>query len=221
MSDDDFDYSRPAREWPIPWMDKAAGHKDTAFSWAMGELILARIAEGETVKAITADPRMPAYCTVFRWMQVAPEFGERVAEMRAVLAHNRRGLREARRLARGPKRRSGRKSTFSALNAALVIEGIEAGKSLSEIVREPGRPSMKAIYAWLRDQPRFRDDFVQACLWREIELDIEVEAAIDEAWGTGIPTANKRIRAAQGRAGRLRPKLYRWLPAHLRPVEGV
>jgi hypothetical protein len=28
----------PARDWPIPPMDHAAGHKDTAFTWAMGRM---------------------------------------------------------------------------------------------------------------------------------------------------------------------------------------
>lgn len=75
-----------ARDRPIPYMDKGSGWKDSAFTWAMGELILARIADGETVKAITADPRMPAYCTVFQWMRVVPAFGEAVAEVRGRLA---------------------------------------------------------------------------------------------------------------------------------------
>src|SRR6478609_3017726 len=69
------------RDWPIPPMDKEAGWKETAFTWPMGQLILARIWAGETMTAITADPRMPAYCTVFRWMQVVPEFGEAVAQV--------------------------------------------------------------------------------------------------------------------------------------------
>src|SRR6185437_1403704 len=66
----------PARDWPIPPMDKEPGDKLSAFTWAMGRLILQRIADGETIKAITAHPKMPAYCTVYRWIHVHEEFGD-------------------------------------------------------------------------------------------------------------------------------------------------
>lgn len=38
------------RDWPVPSMDHGSGHKDTAFTWAMGELILARIRAGAALK---------------------------------------------------------------------------------------------------------------------------------------------------------------------------
>ena len=34
------------------------------------------------MKAITADPRMPAYCTVFQWVKVVPEFGDAYRQVR-------------------------------------------------------------------------------------------------------------------------------------------
>ena len=148
---------RPAREWPIPPMDHGAGDKDTAFTWAMGELILQRIADGDTVKAITADARMPAYCTVFRWMQVVPEFGDAVAQVRAELARLRRAARDAAADARlqaeidarrrGEKVRwwvSGRATTWTPERWEAVLAAIEDGASLSEVVRTSGMPSFKA-----------------------------------------------------------------------------
>ena len=63
-------------------MDHEAGGKPSAFSWEMVELILARIAAGETVKEITDDPRMPCYATVYRWTHVIPEFGAAWREVR-------------------------------------------------------------------------------------------------------------------------------------------
>jgi terminase small subunit-like protein len=203
---------RPAREWPIPPMDHGSGHKDTAFTWAMGNLILARIIEGETMKAITADPRMPAYCTVFRWMQVVPEFADAVRQVRAALATNRLNDREAHRLARGPKRRSGRKSTYSDLTGEIICDAIAQGASLSEIVARPGMPSFKAIYTWLRDQPQFREVFIEACDHRDRLLAFQAEAAIEEVFEIGIPAAQAKINALKARAGRLRPKLYRASP---------
>ena len=70
----------------IPDMDHTPGFKESAFSWAMARVILWHIAQGHTVRRITRDPKLPAYCTVFQWMKVVPEFGEAVAEARAKLA---------------------------------------------------------------------------------------------------------------------------------------
>src|SRR5882724_140626 len=76
----------PAKDWPIPPMDHEAGDKPSAFTWAMGRLILQRMGDRETMKAITADPAMPAYCTVFQWVKVVPEFGDAYRRVRAMLA---------------------------------------------------------------------------------------------------------------------------------------
>ena len=67
-------------------MDHAPGWKASAFSWDMGRLILARVAAGETVKAITADPRMPSYCTVYRWTKMIPAFGDKWWALRERMA---------------------------------------------------------------------------------------------------------------------------------------
>src|SRR5258705_9251638 len=75
----------PAKDWPIPPMDHAPGDKPSAFSWAMGHLILQRMGDRETMKAITAGSGMPAYCTVFRWVKMVPEFGDAYREVRATL----------------------------------------------------------------------------------------------------------------------------------------
>lgn len=208
MSDDDI-YLRPAREWPIPPMDKAPGDKPSAFTWEMGHLILERIAEGDTMRAITADPRMPAYCTVFRWMQVVPPFGREVRKVRARLARARRAARDRARASKAPARRGGRRSTYSEAVAEALLERIEDGASVSEVVREPGMPSFKALYAWLRARPDFRDAFIEACRRRHVGFVVEIDTAIDDVVLTGKAAAGARIRALEGRAGRLTPKLYR------------
>lgn len=202
-------YRHPAREWPIPPMDKGSGWKDTAFTWAMGNLILQRIADGDTMKAITADPRMPAYCTVFRWMQVVPEFGQAVADVRARLAEMRQAERDALRRARGPRRRSGRRSTLSAERAGRLLAALRDGASLSEVVAEPGAPSFRVVYRALRNCPGFRAAFVDCCDWRNGWLRFKAELVVDQVFAIGIPAANAKIRALNARAGQLTPKLYR------------
>jgi hypothetical protein len=205
---------RPAREWPIPPMDKQSGWKDSAFTWAMGELILQRIAEGESVKAITAHPDMPAYCTVFRWMQVVPEFGEAVAEVRAGLARIRQARADAKRRARGRRRNgAGQREQASAELLGWFLDALRDGASVSEAVAQRGAPSFKVVYSRVQKCPGFREAFVDACEWRDIMLECERERAADGVFMTGIPAANAALRAVAARRGRLRPKLYRRLPA--------
>lgn len=204
--------TRPAREWPIPPMDHRSGRKDTAFTWAMGDFILARIADGETMKAITADARMPAYCTVFRWMQVVPEFGEAVAELRGLMAQARMAERDACRRARKGRRRGGRRPICSAQALDRLLARVRDGASVSDAVAEPGAPSFRVLYTRVRGCPGFRAAFVDACDWRNGWLGFQAELVVDEVWEIGIPAANAKIGRLKARRGRLTPKLYRESP---------
>ncbi|HEY0650474.1 hypothetical protein, partial [Phenylobacterium sp.] len=184
--------------------------KDTAFTWAMGRLILQRIADGETVKAITAHPAMPAYCTVFRWMQVVPEFGEAVAEVRRLLAQQRLAYADAVRKARGRRRNgAGGQEQASAEVLGRFLDALWDGASVSEAVAQPGAPSFKVVYSRVRKCPGFRAAFVDACDYRDFRLELERHDVIDRVAATGIPAANAALREVDGRRGRLRPKLYR------------
>lgn len=49
--------------------------------------IVERISQGETLKAVCADPNMPAAGTVMRWEVQDKQFGELVAHARRVAAH--------------------------------------------------------------------------------------------------------------------------------------
>lgn len=198
-------------------MDKRSGWRDSAFTWAMGNLILARIADGETMKAITADARMPAYCTVFRWMQVIPEFGDRVAELRALMAQARQSERDARRRVRkanGRRRAGGQKPRVPAAALDALLARLRAGASVSEALAQPGAPSSKALYTRVRSCPGFRAAFTDACGWRNGWLGFQAELVVDEVWedGLGIPAANAKIAGLKARRGRLTPKLYREAP---------
>lgn len=217
-----FDYRRPAREWPIPAMDKEPGDKDTAFTWSMGRLILQRIAEGETVKQITADPRMPAYGTVFRWMNVVSEFGARVAEVRAGLAEQRRSYADAVRALKGRRRgRGGQRERVPAAALAGLLQAVRDGASVSEAVAARGAPSFKAVYSRVRKCPGFRAAFVDACGWRAMMLDIAAEEVAEDVMEMrmGIPQAVVARRALFARKGRLMPKLYREAPRGLGEVQ--
>jgi len=201
---------RPARERPIPPMDKRSGWKDTAFTWAMGNLILQRIADGESVKAITAHPAMPAYCTVFRWMQVVPEFGEAVAEVRAHLAWGRLMNADAKRQALGRRRNGGgTREQASAAALGALLDRLRGGSSLTDAVAAPGAPSFKMVYSRVKKCPGFRAAFVEACRVRDVGFELERYELIDGAAPGSLIAAGRAIRAVEARRGRLRPKLYR------------
>lgn len=218
----------PARDWPIPPMDKAPGYKPSAFTWAMGRLILQRMGDRETMKQITADPRMPAYCTVFQWVRVIPEFGEAYRAVRDAIAKVKRQEQDERRaarvraraaaaIARGKRPRdwvSGRASSYTPEAHAAVCLAIEEGASLSEVARTAGLPSAKAIYTWLRRRPDFAADFTEACRRRDFgyrfQVDLIVDKAIDQGIAADLPALDREIRAVRGRAGRVRPRVYRW-----------
>lgn len=205
-------FHSPARKWPIPPMDKRSGHRDSAFTWEMGDLIVARIAEGETVKQITADPRMPAYCTVFRWMQVVPAFGAAVAQARAELARERLERADFQRRWRGRRRNgAGQPEQASAEALGRFLDALRHGASVSAAVAEPGAPSFKMVYSRVRKCPGFRLAFVVACDFRDFGLELDRDDVIAEVEVTGIRAANAGLRAIDARRGRLRPKLYRRL----------
>jgi hypothetical protein len=208
-------------------MDHEAGGKESAFTWEMGELILRRMADRETMKTITADPRMPAYCTVFRWVQMVPEFGAAYRDLRMWLAEVSRAEAVTLRRLRGQltafqradraaatgrpvrTRVSGRKSSYTPKLARAVCAQIAGGASMSEVVAQPGMPSSKVVYTWLRTRPNFRADYIEACATRALELAVQVQIAVDTVTPQTFAAARERVRALRARAGRLAPKLYR------------
>ena len=213
----------PPRDWPIPPMDHGSGGKDTAFTWAMGDLILRRMGYRETMRQITADPRMPAYCTVFRWVKVVPEFGEAYRRLRGLLAQAQQAeaaqlravkaeARDGARLAAGKRVRhwvSGPRSSYTPVWGETVCEAIADGASLSEVVGWPGMPSSKAVYAWMRRFPEFKAAYVKACEWRAAGLEAQIEQVADMSTPWTLAADRAEVAMLEGRIGRLTPKIYR------------
>ena len=213
----------PPADRDIPPMDHEPGHKESAFTWAMGKLILDRVAARETMKAITADPRMPAYCTVFRWVKVHPQFGDAYRALRAAIAAvareeakalraARARVRDATRIAAGKPVRhwvSGAKSTYSPEIAEAICQAIRGGASLSEIAATPGMPSSKAIYGWIKRRPEFEAAVIEACDWRAGWLEFQIELVVEKTTPFTLARAKTQVAALEGRIGRLTPKLYR------------
>lgn len=72
-------------------VERFARARDNRGRWStytpeMGEAICRRIADGETVVSIAADPEMPCAGTIFYWARRIPEFGDAYAEARQMAA---------------------------------------------------------------------------------------------------------------------------------------
>jgi hypothetical protein len=69
------------------FMPKAMGPK-TSFNWEIGDVILERLAQGESLRAITKDPPMPSLATVLKWVANDVEgFAKPYNEARVAQAH--------------------------------------------------------------------------------------------------------------------------------------
>ncbi|THD81798.1 MAG: hypothetical protein E7812_02995 [Phenylobacterium sp.] len=198
------------RDREPPLMDHAAGWKESAFTWEMGELVLARIAAGETVKQITDDPRMPSYATVYHWTRVIEEFGEAWQAVRRARCIQAKAADAIKAMA--PPRRhwvSGKKSTYTRAQAEAVCAAIRDGASLSEVVRTPGMPSFKKVYRWLKRQPEFEAMYVAACDGRDRWLEFQGVLIAEETTPASFRANRERVARLDGRRGRMRPKKYR------------
>jgi len=184
------------------------------------------VLDGETVRAITNDPRMPSYATLFRWLQVHPDFAEAYAAARRSRAHGRLQLRAwtlrgqariaAMKAEAAGKRhwRRGRRSSYTAAKGQALCALIEAGWSLSAVVARADMPSFKVVYTWLKREPEFLAAYVEACRVREIWFDEQCEMLADQVLEAPhrLPEIKRKVAALRGRMGRLRPKVYKVVP---------
>ena len=207
--------------WTPP-MDHAPGWKASAFTWEMGEFILRRMEDGETMRDITADPRMPAYCTVFQWVRMHPQFGARYRAIRAEQAadHVRRVANRAAAQAFWPahkakvmgKRwwRRGRPSSYRRAVGEAICARLRQGETMMAINADPAMPSAKVVYTWMRKEAEFRDMVIAARRRWLGWLAFEAENVADLALvGEHLPTIKRRVAALEARIGRLTPKRYR------------
>jgi len=207
----------------LPAMDHASGAKESAYRPALGREILRRVARGETVKSIAADPNMPSYATIFRWRQVIPEFGERWRALRGELAVERMEkwdrraearvfwrAQKARREGRRPPWRRGRPSSYTAAVGRAICRRLRKGETMMSINADPAMPSAKVVYRWLRTEPAFRA-MVMAARRHAVGW-LEFQSLV--AWDELEPVRGSAARVARkaetllGRAGRITPKVY-------------
>jgi hypothetical protein len=202
----------PDDDLPDPSMDHTGGYKDSQYTPQMGELIVRRMAEGQTVRQIAADPAMPCYATIYHWRRLHPDFADLWEQVRMLDAWHR-----VQRWAGSPGRTrpGGKKSSFTVERGEAVCVLLAEGIAMSAINAMPGMPSAKVTYTWLKREPKFREMVGEArregLRWLALQGEIAWEKGYDLL---PVMTSDlfKQLKAErgyfEGRIGLLTPKVY-------------
>lgn len=191
------------------------GWKESQYSPQMAGHILARARAGESISSIVADPGAPSRRTLYDWLAREPAFAYLWGEMRREQAAARRARHDTRLAERAtartenPRRRSGRRSTYSRERAEVVCALIRQGLSNRQIGRMRGTPSLSTIHYWLRHQPDFRMLYDLACRQREYDLWLDLTLAVDEVMD-GDPRGRAKAAIIEKQIADHRPKVWRW-----------
>ena len=221
------DDGRHGDAW-VPGMDHTGGGKASQYHPRLGEIILGRLGQGETIREVCADPAMPSAATLHRWRHMHPEFGAAYERMRDARGAWRQQLAQIKREqwrewvrieARTGRRRTrtwvaGRSSTYERGWAAAFCARVASGEAVYRICGQPGMPSLKAVYGWLRRWPEFVGMYAQAkrdAINRLVfQVDITADRALDEPMtAASVRDLKREIARLEARIGRLMPKTYR------------
>jgi len=175
------------------------------------------------VRQVAADPAMPSYRTIYDWIDAEPEFGEAWNEMRRERAAARRqelirrepAAREAetrRALAEGrqPRKKTGRKSTWTLARGEAFCDLIHEGLSTRAASARPGMPDGPMVHRWLRNHPEFRKSYVRAVQHRAFRLADEIWDLTLQATPANLSTLKPRVKCMQARVSGMRPAVWRW-----------
>ncbi len=204
------------------------GAKASQYHPRLGAIILERLRQGETIKEICAETEMPSAPTLHRWRHVHAEFGGAYERMKDERADHRRlhaRLKRERWLewaaieAKIGRRRtrswvSGQHSTYEKAWAERFCARVAKGQAVYRICAEPGMPSQKAVYGWLRRHPEFVAMYTEAKRearrWLAFQADMAADRALDGVLSrAGFTAVKRRVARIEGRAGLVAARTYR------------
>lgn len=163
------------------------------FDWGVAEAICQRLAAGESLRAICADPAMPTAKTVWNWTQAHPEFGVLKAD---VVAFARAARRRPAAAGRAP-------DSYTPERGDRLCEALMHGASLEAACARPGAPCVGTVYNWLRRHPDFARGYALA---RDLQGDLICDLGVERLWGLGVRAARRALKDLRRHAGRLQPK---------------
>ena len=179
------------REFPAAVWDAAP--RRVRYGAGTAATILARVAAGESMRAICRDPSMPAPHTVGRWVREKASFA---ADLWAA------------RVASGQPLRPGGRSTYCVATAGAILERMWAGEAVTVICRDPEMPVAATVYKWRQERPEFAKAFAAAFELRAeglFERGWELACAVtpETAYATDV-----KLRHLRWFVGKLSPKKY-------------
>ncbi len=182
MTHSSDDEARPRA--PRPWI---------RFSEALATVICERISQGESLMEICRDEDMPARCTVQAWRRQRPAFRDRLAEAFRRGRHNPNG---------------GRRNVWHPQVAALILQRVAAGMTLTQACDLPSLPSPTTVYGWLAQDADFFAAYRRARLCQAHRRFDQVWEIAEAATPATVTVARLQIGAAQWQAARLAPTKY-------------
>src|SRR5437899_3013448 len=191
----------------LPATNVGGRGKYVRYSEALGEVICARVAAGESLKGVCAGEGMPHSTSVYAWSREWPAFGAALAAAQKasrVTARLADRARAAARLAAGRDGR-GRWSTYTPELGEEICSRIANGESLKAIGADPEMPCAATVLNWAKRYPEFGDDYAQA---RAFMADV----LFDEAREVALAT-----RPGDVWVGRLQFDVIRWMTARMAP----
>jgi hypothetical protein len=182
------------------------------YSPELGRAICARIAAGETQRALADEAGMPSAWTMRDWARRIPDFAEAFeaaqgASLARRLAQERRidEARGWRRMLKRTGRRGGSVSIRTPKLDEAICARIAAAETVLSIGADPAMPCAATICAWVRRDADFREMFAAAkAVASDLMFDLALEIALES-------------RAETVGADRLRIQTLRWHTAMLAP----
>lgn len=151
-----------------------------------------RLAEGESLASICADPSMPDHATVGRWAARSRGFASVLLKMRPQDG--------------GPK--PGARTTYCRETAQAIFERLCDGEGVLSICKDPLMPAYSTVWKWRRDYPEF-DEAVALARDIQAERFFDKGTEICDAVTPGTATAARvQLTHIRWQAGKLAPKTY-------------
>lgn len=176
---------------------------------------VARIAAGEHLTAICAEPDMPGAPVIYKYLRRHDDFAQAYREARRVALRRADAEQAALRPAPRPKdpRKPGRHTKCTPRMVEAICERLAGGESLTELCADPAMPSMRSVSNWLVRDPAFRQAYMSA---RHIQADRifdEVREVARAATPQTVAVARLTFDVLRWQAARLWPRRYGYYAA--------
>ncbi len=169
------------------------------FSAKTARELCRRVAAGETVAAICAEPGMPSVTTIGKWVKQHPTFGRIYAQARAL----------------GGREGWGKTNSYCPVLAHEIVARVSEGEGLSAIAADARMPSLRTIFRWRHYEPDFAEalDIARAAVaerFSDFGWTLAMEASPETAFLTQV-----RLTQLRWMTGVLSPRTH----GRMRPVE--